>query len=109
MTQGIRVKQQLVKGTLLTFGGVDYAVRNKRVAKAMVRDGRPVWSCRPRPGGLAIVSLVDGASSDLTDRYMIDSTATNEVAPGLYVGSVVQVMSMRYMRELEAWVRACQA
>lgn len=109
MTQGIRVKQQLVKGTLLTFGGVDYAVRNKRVAKAMVRDGRPVWSCRPRPGGFAIVSLVDGASSDLTDRYMIDSTATDERVPGMSLGFVAQQMSRLYMQRLEAWVRACQA
>jgi len=111
MTQGIRIVATGSggRGNILRFGNVDYLVKNKRVARAMVRDGRPSWSCKPRPGGLAIVSLVDGASSDLTDRYMIDVKADSERVPGMSLGFVAQEMSRLYMQRLEAWVRACQA
>lgn len=109
MSRAIRIESVEVRGMQLSFGGVVVYVRNKRVARAMVRDGRPVWSCRPRPGGFAVLSLVDGASSDLTDRFMIDSTATDERVPGMSLGFVTQEMSRLYMQRLEAWVRGCQA
>ena len=101
MTQGIRVKQQLVKGTLLTFGGVDYAVRNKRVAKAMVRDGRPVWSCKPRNNGVKVLSVHDGSSTNLTGSWLLE--------PGDDPVDAVKALVSTYMAQLEWWVRSCLA
>lgn len=109
MTQAIKVVRKMPQGLMLSFGEFEFHVRNTRVARAMIRDGRPVWSCRPRSHGLAVVSLVDGASSDLTDRYMIDMKADAERVPGLSLSHTVQTMSRLYMYRLEEWVRGCQA